>query len=242
MAEGDGGRVRVHRDPGSAHRHLRGQGRHGEGGPDGPRRHRRRRLRQDRDRGARRVQGRAGRQAGRGAGAHHAAGATAPADLHGADGVVPRHRQGPEPLHRSRRVEGDDRCPRRRRGRHRRRHPPAAADRRALEGPRPRDRGRGAAIRRRAQGAHQGAAHARRRADHVRDADSAHPGDEHGRHPRDVDDPHPARGAAPGAHLRGRLRGQAGRRRHPSRAAARRAGVLRAQPGQLDRQGRQADS
>ena len=58
------------------------------------------------------------------------------------------------------------------------------------------DRRRGAALRRRAQGAHQVDAHPRRRADHERHADSAHPGDEPGRHPRDVDHPDPARGAA----------------------------------------------
>ena len=45
----------------------------------------------------------------------------------------------------------------------------------------------------------------------VRDADPAHPGDGDHRHPRDVDDHHAARGAAPGADLRRRLRGPAGR-------------------------------
>ena len=43
-----------------------------------------------------------------------------------------------------------------------------------------------------------------RRADDVGHADPAHAGDGGHRHPRDVDDPHPARGAAPGAHLRRR--------------------------------------
>ncbi len=52
--------------------------RHGTAGADGPADLRGRRLRQDRDRGPRRVQGGAGRQAGRGAGADHAAGAAAP--------------------------------------------------------------------------------------------------------------------------------------------------------------------
>ena len=46
--------------------------------PDGPAVLRRRRLRQDRDRGARRVQGRAGGPAGGGARADHAAGRAAP--------------------------------------------------------------------------------------------------------------------------------------------------------------------
>ena len=58
------GRLRLRRDPRPAEQHRRGQGRHGEAGPHGPPHLRRRRLRQDRDRGARRLQGRPGRQAG----------------------------------------------------------------------------------------------------------------------------------------------------------------------------------
>ncbi len=65
--------------------------------------------------------------------------------------------------------------------RHRDRHAPAAADRRHLEGPRPGRGRRGAAVRRRAQGAHQVDAHPRRRADDERHADSPHAGDEPGR-------------------------------------------------------------
>ena len=206
-------------------------------GPDGPGDLRRRRVRQDRDRGARGVQGRAGRQAGGGARADHAARQPAPGHLHRAHARVPRQRPGPVPVHRRRRGARDDRGPRRGHGRRRHRHPPAAADRRALEGPRAGHRRRGAALRRRAQGAHHGAAHARRRADALRDPDPAHAGDEPRRHPGDVDDHHPARGPPPDAHLRGRLRRQAGRRRDPPRAAARRPGVLRAQPGVEHRPG-----
>ena len=71
------GRLPVRRDARPARGHHRGQGRHGEGGPDGPRHHGRRRLRQDRDRRTGSVQGRAGRQAGRGPRADDAARAAA---------------------------------------------------------------------------------------------------------------------------------------------------------------------
>ena len=72
------GRLPVRRDARPAGHHRRGQGRHGAAGPDGPAGLRRRRLRQDRDRGARGVQGGAGRQAGRRPGADDAARAAAP--------------------------------------------------------------------------------------------------------------------------------------------------------------------
>ena len=73
------GRLPVHRDPRPAHHGRRGQGRHDAHRADGPAGLRRRRLRQDRDRRPRGLQGRPGRQAGRGAGADHAAGHPAPA-------------------------------------------------------------------------------------------------------------------------------------------------------------------
>ena len=69
------GRLPVPRDPRPADHGRRGQGRHAADRPDGPAGLRRRRLRQDRDRGAGGVQGGAGRQAGRRAGADDAAGA-----------------------------------------------------------------------------------------------------------------------------------------------------------------------
>ena len=132
--------------------------------------------------------------------------------------------------------------PRRRHGRHRGRHPPAAQPRHPDEGPRADHRRRGAALRRRAQGADEAAAHQRRRAVDVGDADPAHARDGDHRHPRDVDDHHPAGGAAPGADLRRRLRGPAGGGRRPARAAARGPGLLHPQPGAVDREGRGAGS
>ena len=97
------GRLPVHRDAGPARGDRRGQGGHGAAGPDGPGDLRRRRVRQDRDRGARGVQGGAGRQAGRGAGADDAAGHPAPADVLRPDARLPGHRQGPVAVHRRRR-------------------------------------------------------------------------------------------------------------------------------------------
>ena len=105
----------------------------------------------------------------------------------------------------------------------------------------PGDHRRGAAVRRRAQGVPQAAAHRGGRARDVRHADPAHAGDGRGGDQRDVHDPDAARGAAPGAYLRRRLRREADHRRHPPRAAPRRPGVLRAQPGAVDPQGGRAD-
>ena len=103
-----GGRVPVHRDPRPALGDRRGQGGHGAPGADGPGDLRRRRVRQDRDRGARGVQGGAGRQAGRGAGADDAAGHPAPADVHRPDARLPGRPSGacrgsPTPPRRGRR-------------------------------------------------------------------------------------------------------------------------------------------
>ncbi len=238
MAARTGGRLRLHRDPGPAHRHRRGQGRHGKAGPHGPPDHRRCRLRQDRDRGAGRLQGRPRRQTGRGAGAHHAAGRPASADVRRANVRIPGDHQGSVAVHRRRRVPRRDRRPGRRVGGHCDRHAPAVADRGAVETAGPGGGRRGAAVRRRAQGAHQGPAHPRGRADHVRHTDPAYLGNGDLRYPRDVNHPDAARGATPGPDLRRTARRQADRRGAAPGAAARRAGVLRAQPGQLDRRGR----
>ena len=125
---------------------------------------------------------------------------------------LPGRHQGPLALPDRQGGQGGHRRARRRVGRHRRRHPPPAQPRHQGQGPRPDHRRRGAALRCRAQGADEADAHVGRRAVDERDADPAHPRDGGDRHPRDVDDHHPARGAAPGPHLRRRLRGPPGRR------------------------------
>ena len=134
-----------------------------------------------------------------------------------------------------RRGRGDARGPARRQRRRRHRHAPAAVGRGAVQGPRAHRRRRGAALRRRAQGEAQADAHERRRPRDVGDADPAHPRDGGHRHPRDVDAGDAARGAAPGAHVRRPLRGEADRRRDPARAAARGPGLLHPQQGRVDR-------
>ena len=67
------GGLRVRRDAGPGQGHRGRAGRHAEARADGPAGLRRRGLRQDRGGDARRLQGRAGPQAGGGAGAHHGA-------------------------------------------------------------------------------------------------------------------------------------------------------------------------
>ena len=234
------GRLPLRRDARPAREHRRGQGRHGEVGPHGPADLRRRRLRQDRDRPARGVQGRHGRQAGRGPRAHHPAGPAAPVDVLRAVRRLPGRRPGAVAVLQRRRGPQRPRGRRRRQRRRRHRHPPPARQGHAVQGPRPRRHRRGAALRRRAQGAAEEAAHQRRRARDVRDAHPAHPGDGRHRHPRDVDAGHPAGGAPPDPHLRRPVRRAPGRRRHPPRAAARGAGVLRPQPGERHRADRGA--
>jgi len=86
--------------------------------------------------------------------------------------------------------------------------------------PRPGHHRRGAAVRRRAQGAAEEAAARCRRARDERHPDPAHARDgDHG-HPRDERHRHAARGASPGADVRGVVRRAAGHRRDPPRARA----------------------
>ena len=126
------GRLPLRRDAGPAREHRRGQGRHGEGRPDGPPHLRRRRLRQDRDRPARGVQGRHGRQAGRGPRADHAAGPAAPVDLLRALRRLPGRGPGAVPVLHRRRGEERPRGRGRRQRRRRHRHAPPAEQGHAL--------------------------------------------------------------------------------------------------------------
>ena len=96
-----------------------------------------------------------------------------------------------------------------------------------LQGPGPGHRGRGAALRRQAQGAAEGAAGRRAHADPDRHADPAHAADGADRHPRDVDHRHPAGRPAGGAHLRHAQRPGDGARGAAAREVPRRPGLLR---------------
>ena len=125
------GRLPVRGDARPARRDRRGQARHGEAGADGPADLRRRRLRQDRDRGAGRVQGGAGRHAGGGAGADHAAGPAAPGHVRRALRAVPGGGQADVAVPERRRGRRDAGRPGRGQGRRGDRHPPAAVARRS---------------------------------------------------------------------------------------------------------------
>ena len=223
---------------------------------DGPAGVRRRRLRQDRGGAARGLRRRAGRLPGGGGGADHAAGA--PALRH-----LPAALQGPAGARRAGLAPGQRQGARRRQGRHqgrhhrhRGRHARAARQVDRLQAPRPADRRRGAALRRRPQGAPEAAARGRARADPDGHADPAHPAAGLVRRARAVADHHAAGRPAGGAHLhlavrsghraRGAaaralprrpelLRGAAhlrpgGRRRVPGRADARAEGGARPRP------------
>ena len=151
LAARDGGPLPLHADrrPGPGDRGR--EGRHGEAAPDGPPGLRRRRLRQDRDRGARRLQGGPGQQAGGGPRAHHAAREPALRHVLRALRGLPGEGRAAEPLRRRRRGQPDDLQGLQRGDRRRRdRHPPAAVRGRRLQGPRAAGGRRGAALRRHA--------------------------------------------------------------------------------------------
>jgi transcription-repair coupling factor (superfamily II helicase) len=181
----------------------------------------RRRLRQDRGRGACRVQGDPGRQAGRHARADDAARQAAPRDVHRA--VRRLSREGASALAVPVRQGGarDRRGPSGRHRRHGDRHAPHPHREGDLQGSRPHDHRRGAALRRRAQGCAEEAQDERRHPRDERDPDPAHARDGGHRHPRDVDAADAARGPASDPLLRRSAQRQADRRGDPSRAPAR---------------------
>ena len=128
LAAGVRRRVRVRPDRRSADGDRRHHARHGIADADGPAALRRRRLRQDRSRDARGVQGRDRRQAGRVSGADDRPGLPAPADAARALRRLPGADRHDQPLPHEAGAEGDRRAARRRPGRHRRRHAPAAVE------------------------------------------------------------------------------------------------------------------
>ena len=176
--------------------HRRDQARHVPAAADGPPAVRRRGLREDRVGDAGDVQGGRRRLPGGGAGAHHAAVRAAPAHVHRADGGVSLRDCRPVAF-RHAAAAGRHHPPLGGRlAGHRHRHAPLGAARRSLPQPRAGDYRRGAAVRRGGEGAAEGAAADRRRADddgHAHPADPAHgpagparhlePGDAAGRPP-----------------------------------------------------------
>ena len=204
--------------------------------PDGPAAGRRRRLREDRGRGARGVQGGAGREAGGGAGADDDSRGAARPDLRRAAGGLPGA---------DRRAVALPDAPRSRRrrsrelaagkvdiviGTHRLLSPDVV-----FKDLGPAGGGRGAPLRRGAQGAAQEAAADRGRADPDGDADPAHPAAHPGRAPRPDADRDAAARPLAGADLRGAVGRRAARGGDGAGAGPRRAGLRRPQPDRDDR-------
>ncbi len=136
LAGGDGGLVPVRGDHRPAARRGRGQGGHGAAATHGPPGRRRRGLRQDRGRAARRVQGDAGRQAGRGPRAHHRPRRPAPRDVQPAVRGVPAGGPTPVAVRQREGAGGHARRPHRRHRGPRHRDASAAEQGRAVQGPR----------------------------------------------------------------------------------------------------------
>ena len=231
VAGGDGVRVRFRRDGGPAAGDRRRQARHGGAATHGPPGLRRRRLRQDRGRPTRRLQGRAGRHAGRGAGSDDAAGEPARADVRRPLRAVPGARRVAEPFP----LPGAATCRRagagRRVRRRRDRHAPPPGTGRPIQRAGVAGRRRGAALRGDAQGGREAHGRRGRRPDAHREPDPPHPRDGTDRHPGPVDGQHAAGRPPPDPHLRRRAGPVGGERGAATRAAARGPGVLRPQPG-----------
>ena len=213
------------RRPGT--RHRRGARRPRLRAGHGPADLRRRRLRQDRGRPARRLRRGHGGLSGRRRGADHAARAPAPRDLRRALSRPAGGDRPALPLRRSQGRQGGQGAPGIGQARHRRRHPRAARQGRLVQEPRPAHHRRGAALRRRPQGAHQAVARRRPCPDPDRDADPAHAPDVAGRREGPQPDRHGPGRPPGGANLRVALRLGHRARGDASRAAARRPELLR---------------
>ena len=163
-------------------------------------------------------------------------GAGVPAPAHAAvtvRGVPGQGRHGqPVPLEGG--AEGHAGQPGGRQAGHHRRDASPALEGRGLPRSRAAGRRRGAALRRRPQGAHQADAPQGRRADDERDADSAHAQHVAGRHPRHVGDRDAAARPPGDPDQRRGLRPEGDRRRGAARAGARRPGLSGAQPRRVD--------
>ena len=137
--------------------------------------------------------------------------------------------------------KADPRGSRRRQSRHHRRHPPSAVEGRRVQGSRIARRGRGAALRRRAQGADQTAPQARGCVDDDGDADSADAEHVAGRHPRHVGDRNAAARPALDPDQRHEVRPDGDLAGDPDRARARRPGLFRPQPRRVHLFARRSD-
>ncbi len=160
-----------------AQRHRGDQARHAAHAPDGSAALRRRRLRQDRGRDAGGLQGGRGRLSGRRARADDDPLRAASPDVHRANGRVSFSDRRLEPLLHRQGAIADYQGLEGRLDRHRDRHASARSGRRRVRQSRAGDHRRGAAIRRRGEGAAEGAAADGRRADddgHADPADAAH--------------------------------------------------------------------
>ena len=234
------GELRLRGDAGPAPGDRGGEGRPRDAAPDGPPRLRGRRLRKDRGRRARRLHRGGERRAGAPARADDDPRAAA---LEHLPRALPRPAgdgRDDLALPQARRREAGARGLRRGKGRRPHRHASRALAGRRLEESRPRDRRRGAAVRRRAEGAAAPAAARGGRARTVGDADPAHAAHvacwpaRHQRH-RDA-----AAGPPADPHARRRVRRGARPRGARARARARGPVLLPPQSRRVDRGGGRA--
>ena len=167
-------RLRVHRNPRPADRHQGDQARYGKPASHGPPAVRRCGLRQDRSGHARGFQGHGRRQAGGRAGAHHSPRFPALRNLQAPLPAVPHPRRNVQPLSHAEGDESRAGGPGGGQGGSGGGHAPPALGRRGVQGSGPGDGGRGAALRREAQGTPEAAQAERGRDQHERHADPAH--------------------------------------------------------------------